>query len=335
MFDDPPPWRTHSIAVPHGHVLHVQESGARDGPAALVLHGGPGSGASPLLRRFLDPRHWRIVCPDQRGAGRSTLRGATAHNGTAELLADLRRLRQALGIDRWVVVGGSWGATLALAHALDAPDAVAALLLRAVFVPRADTIAAFFAGRDGLPALDWRRIDDADPTVQRATALDWWRREQRLGAASTPDRAPSQPAGTQTGPAAGTGGTALPEGPALDALLDRYRVQAHYLRHRCWLDAPPLAGRMAALPRVPTLLLHSSDDRVCPPAEARALHAAMPPHARLRWVDGAGHDPAHPAMAAAMVRALQCLAQHGAFDAGTDARAGAALRAAHPAGAAR
>jgi len=89
-------------------------------------------------------------------------------------------------------------------------------------------------------------------------------------------------------------------------------VQSHYLQHRCWLDAPPLLDRLGALPQVPTLLLHSRDDRICSPEGARAVHARIP-HSQLRWIDGAGHDPSHPAMASAMVHALDSYARHGHF----------------------
>ena len=291
VFSDPPPFRSHLFNVGQGHLLHVQESGCPDGLPALVLHGGPGSGCSPLQRRFFDPRRWRIVCVDQRGAGRSTPRGQTAHNTTADLLADLRFVRKRLEIAQWLVVGGSWGATLAIAHALDAPDAVSGLLLRAVFLARRADIDAFFAARDGLPALAWRGFGDADARSRAALAIDWWRREQAL-------------AGSPTG--------APPQGETLAMLVDRYCVQSHYLRHACWLDTPPLLDRAAALQPMPTLLLHGTHDQVCPPEGAMALCERVP-HAALRLVPGAGHDPAHPAMAAAMVESLAAFADHAAW----------------------
>jgi proline iminopeptidase len=320
LYPASPPRLTHTLAVPGGHHLHVEEHGDAAGICAVVLHGGPGSGSSPLLRRFFDPARYRVISIDQRGAGRSTPRGATAHNTTADLLDDLRAVRQHLGVARWLVVGGSWGATLALAHAAHEPQAVAALLVRAVFLARDADITVFFQDSAQRAPAAWAPFAAMAPADQRhdllrffarglqagagdvatarTLALAWWRWEQALGGNAGP--LPEPDTDTQ------------------DALVDRYRVQSHYLVHGCWLDAPPLLDRLAALPRVPTLILQGRDDRVCPPAGAQAVHARIA-HSRLQWVDGAGHDPSHPAMAAAMVAALDGYARHGHFDAGPTA----------------
>lgn len=310
------PRHSFALEVPHGHVLQVDDCGAADGICAVVLHGGPGSGGSPLLRRFFDPARYRVIAIDQRGAGRSRPRGATTHNRTSDLLEDLRRVREHLGIVRWLVVGGSWGATLALAHALHEPQAVAALLLRAVFLPRVDAIAGFFQDSAGQAPAAWARFAAVAPVherhdmlgflaaglqtgpvgggaLQRRLALAWWQWEHTLSG--------------------GADAANKPSGEALAALVDRYRVQSHYLQHGCWLDRPPLLERLAGLPRVPTLLLHARDDRICPPPAAQAVHAHIA-HSRLHWVDAGGHDPGAPAMAAAMVAALDGYAHTGALN---------------------
>ena len=313
-----PPLCTHALQVSGGHVLHVEESGSADGIAALVLHGGPGSGCSPLLRRFFDPTRYRVICVDQRGSGASQPRGETAHNRTPDLLDDLRALRLHLGIDRWLVVGGSWGAALAIAHACDAPQAVSGLLLRAVFLARTEDIGWFFQGaRDALPEA-WQRFAAVAPAARRGDllaflgeaftrgdphecatlALAWWRWEQAMASPVSLGRSVPEPD--------------APAGGARAALVDRYRVQSHYLRHGCWLSQPPLLERCAQFPAVPTLLLHGLQDRICRPESAAAVHARLP-HSRLTWVDGAGHDPTHAGMAAAMVTALDAFAAHGDF----------------------
>jgi proline iminopeptidase len=288
LFADSAQFATHALPVAGGHVLAVQEFGRPDGPSAVVLHGGPGSGCSPLLRRVFDPSHWRIVCPDQRGAGASRPRGAIVNNTTDELIADLRHIRACLGIAHWVVVGGSWGATLALAHAAAEPPAVEALLLRASFLARREDIDAFF-GPMSLEQLA-ADLDAPQRSIRESAALVWWRREQQL---------------------AGTHG-AEPQGEALAAQVDRLRVQAHYLRHGCWLHSPTLLERCKAVPQVPTHLIHARDDRVCLPEGAELLHSRLR-GSTLQWVNGAGHDAAHPAMVAAMVSALARYAREGQF----------------------
>lgn len=290
LFPDAAPRATHALDVGGGHVLRVQEFGRADGIAALVLHGGPGSGCSPLLWRVFDPARWRVICPDQRGAGGSRPRGATAHNTTADLLDDLRHLRERLGVERWVVVGGSWGATLALAHAADHPAAVAALLLRASFLARPQDIDGFF-GQLSLNDLA-AGLDSSDAAERERAALTWWRHEQTRAGTAAPQ----------------------PQGDALAAQADRLRVQAHYLRHGCWLQSPSLLERCEAVPRVPTHLIHARDDRICPPEGAQALQNRLP-HATLQWIDGAGHDAGHPAMIAAVMNALASYADRGRFGA--------------------
>ena len=330
LYPDLAPYRVHELRVPGGHRLHADESGAPDGIAALVLHGGPGSGSSPLLRRFLDPARYRIVSPDQRGAGKSQPRGSTVDNTTAHLIADLEAWRNTLGIARWLVVGGSWGATLALAYAAEHPHAVAALQLRATFLAREQDIAGFFQPADGEHAAAWSQFAAVAPAAQRHAllpflaqgllgdadtarriALAWWRWEQTL--------------------ATGTAPSTEPGGAALDAQVDRYRVQSHYLLHHCWLDAPPLLERCDRIPPVPTLLLHGRADRICRPEASIALHHRLP-HSRLQLIDGAGHDPTHPAMVHATVSTLDRYANSGDFCAGRAERRAAPKPARVPSG---
>jgi proline iminopeptidase len=313
LYPELAPYRVHELPVTSGHVLHVEEAGRADGIAALVLHGGPGSGNSPLLRRFFDPARYRIVCPDQRGAGKSRPRGSTVDNTTDHLIADLETVRKALSIERWLVVGGSWGAALALTYAAAHPGAVAGLQLRATFLARDEDITGFFQPADGAHAAAWAQFASIAPADQqhallpflarelnrdddtaRHGALAWWRWESTL--------------------ATGTAAQQQPSGAALDALVDRYRVQSHYLLHRCWLDAPPLLDRCALVPEVPTLLLHGANDHICRPEASLTVHSRLP-HSRLQIIEGAGHDPTHPAMVQATVEALDSYAADGNFEA--------------------
>lgn len=313
LHDDPPPWRTHALAVGAGHLLHVQESGFPDGLPALVLHGGPGSGCSPLLRRPLDPARYRIVCPDQRGSGASRPRGETAQNTTDRLIDDLRLLRRHLGIARWLVVGGSWGATLALAYAAAEPQAITGLLLRAPFLARREDVQWFLHGAAALHPQAWRRFASVAPPQRRDALLPWL--AEALAAPAGDESARRVAAAwwiwEQT-LAHGAEPAAAPEGEALSALVDRYRVQSHYLRHDCWLAAPTLLERAEAVPAVPTLVLQGDADVICRPEGATLLQQRLR-GSTLRCIPGAGHDPAHPAMAAAARAALDAFAARGDF----------------------
>lgn len=301
--------RSHVFDAPGGHRLHVRDLGPEGGLPVLLLHGGPGSGATPRLWQGFDLARYRVIVPDQRGAGASTPRGSVLHNTTADLLADLRRLRAALGLARWLVVGGSWGATLALAHALDTPAAVSGLLLRSTFLARPEDIDRFFAAPADREDPAWQRLHGvagdgppltalhaalhgADRAAVEQAARAWWTWECTL----------------QGTPQDGS----LLQGDALAHQIDRYRVQSHYLVHACWLEAPPLPERCADLAPMPVLLLHGREDRICPPAGAALLHARLP-QSRLEWVPGAGHDPGHPAMAAAFAAALTAWADQGSW----------------------
>jgi proline iminopeptidase len=310
LYPDQPLLRSHDLALPGGHRMHVREWGHPQGQPALLLHGGPGSGCAPFLWRSFNPARFRVIAPDQRGAGLSTPRGGILHNTTTDLLADLRELRQLLGIERWLVVGGSWGATLALAHALDAPEAVSGLVMRASFLSRHEDIHRFFQLPPAGLEVAWQHFHDsvAPPPGQtlltalhaglclqgdadRAGALAqaWWRWERSL--------------------ARGMAEQATLAGDALQAQVDRLRVQAHYLLHACWLDAPSLPARCAAQPLpMPVQMIHGLQDRICPPETARVLHAALP-GSTMQWIAGAGHDPTHPAMVDAMVTALDAWAE--------------------------
>jgi len=277
------------LRTPDGHCLHVRQCGADDGQPWLVLHGGPGSGCQPSMAAWFDPLRHRVVLPDQRGAGLSRPAGTRRRNTVTALLADLELLRAALGIERWGVVGGSWGAALALAYADRFPDAVAALVLRGAFLTGFDDVQALFnargAGRgllrgmdrrrEGFPAARGRllavsRVLQGGTTVQKMnTAMRWQAAERRL---------------------LGLAGRGKRQGwRQRTAVLRKYQLQAHYLYRRAGLGKAMLLMATARIGQrgVPVTLLHGRADRVCRPDNALRLQAAMP-QARLVWVLG-GH----------------------------------------------
>ncbi|WP_316666586.1 alpha/beta fold hydrolase [Ralstonia psammae] len=278
-----------NLRTPDGHCLHVCQCGPDSGEPWVVLHGGPGSGCAPSMAAWFDPLRHRAVLPDQRGAGRSRPAGTLRRNTVTALLADLEQLRVVLGIERWGVVGGSWGAALALAYADRFPDAISALVLRGTFLTGFDDVQALFnargAGRDllrgidrrgeGFPAARGRLLIATDmlqlgTTVQKLSiARAWQRAEHRLLGLRPQARRPSRQQHV--------------------ALVRKYRLQAHYLYRRAGLGKSALlraAARIGAR-GLPVTLLHGREDNVCRPGNALRLSAAIP-HARLVWVPG-GH----------------------------------------------
>ncbi|MFT3757337.1 alpha/beta fold hydrolase [Thauera sp.] len=290
------------LGVGDGHAIWFGQYGNPDGTPLLFLHGGPGSGCSPRHPGLFDASRFRIVMFDQRGCGRSNPRGALAANTTADLVADIERLRQHLGVNRWLVSGGSWGSTLALAWGAHHRDACLGMVLRGIFLARRSDIDWFFDGAGALqPAAHTRlascvpgkkrlaeRVCDAVLGAGHGHALEvvrhWMQWEESL---------------TRGQPAA------LPQLDAASAAraLDKYRVQAHYLRHDCFQPEDEWQHQAAGLAGLPIRLLHGRRDRICRPEAALALHEHLP-GSRLLWVDEAGHDPFEPAMQAALHEAF-------------------------------
>lgn len=292
------------LPVGDGHQLAVQVTGNPAGEPVLVLHGGPGSGCSPRLLSLYDPARQRIVAFDQRGAGQSQPVGETRANTTAHLIADIELLRVHLGIARWRVTGGSWGATLALAYAMAYPQAVTGLVLRSSFLPGMGNVRWFFqdlaehcpaawqalaAGveegeRSDLLVTMMRRLASPDSAEARAAALAWARYESAVAEPAAP-RQSDLPA------------------DELDRLVRKYRLQGHYLAAGCFLDEVQFLAGCGTLGGLPVTLIHGRDDRVCPPSNAERLHAAIP-GSRLVWIAGCGHQAFNPEMVTAWKAAL-------------------------------
>lgn len=289
LYPEQAPLRTFTLPTDTGHSLHVQEWGNPQGIPVALLHGGPGSGSSALLRRVINPKVFRVISPDQRGAGKSGPPGDIQNNTTVHLVADMECIRRQLGIDRWLLVGGSWGATLALATALAHPASVTGLVLRASFLARPQDIDGFFAGGPQLLLDGWRQLPELDHDVALEVVRCWFAWEQSKSG--------------DTGPP-----VAL-RGAALSAMHCRYRIQSHYLRNGCWLQDPPLLKRLEPLSNMRIALLHGAEDRVCHVQGAIELSAKLF-SSTLTVVPSAGHDPTHPDMVRAMVQTLDDIAQH-------------------------
>jgi proline iminopeptidase len=301
------PWDQHWLPVGEGHRVCYQQCGNPQGLPALLLHGGPGSRISPLLLRLLDAERYRIIAVDQRGCGESTPAGRLIGNTTEALVRDIEQLRARLGIARWLVMGGSWGAALAISWAGRHPQACLGALLRAPFLTGPADLRWFFDEAAALAPQAWAALG-ALAHAAGAPRVWPWLGEALLAARSVSAAWPLISAWMhweQTLSRAPLGPRpllAVDDPPARRAAWHRYRVQAHYLLHHCFLGEEVLLAQAAALTDVPVALLHGTADLVCRPLNSWRLHQQLP-QSSLLWVDGAGHDLTAPAMVNAMRKA--------------------------------
>ncbi|KAB0680111.1 prolyl aminopeptidase [Aureimonas leprariae] len=283
------PYRTGRLAVGDGHELYWELCGDPRGRPAVFLHGGPGSGSAPHHRRLFDPKRYNVLLFDQRGAGRSTPLGGLQANTTEHLVADIERLREMVGAERWLVFGGSWGATLALAYAETYPERVDALVLRGVFTGRRTEIDWFYRGGANLMFPDhWadflqplgeadrgdpvaaynRLLADPDPAIRQRAAAAWSGWERRLV--------------TLRGGPAGRVGTAGPTTAAFAA------IENHYVHNALFLAEGQLLANAGRLAGIPGTIVQGRWDVVTPAATSHALAKAWP-EADYRVVESAGH----------------------------------------------
>lgn len=293
-----------------GHRVWYGQYGNPRGMPLLWLHGGPGSGSSPRHLQLFDLAHYRVVLSDQRGCGRSTPAGALHRNDTALLVEDVARLRGHLQLGRVLIGGGSWGATLALAHASVHAADVAALVLRAPFLASRDEIDGFFAPFDGDTQGAWEAFAALAPPSHRGALLPWLAGELADGRHEQCVRIAH---GWRRYEQLRENGVAAAMQPTQEAaMISRYRIQSHYLLHGCFLGEGALLDAAHGLPDMPVALLHGDADRICPPQNAHRLHRCLP-ESRLCIVPGAGHDPFHDGMASALAQALAAYARDAHF----------------------
>ncbi len=296
------PYRHGFLEVTGGHRIYWEQCGNPSGRPALFVHGGPGGGCTAANRRWFDPRRYCLVLFDQRGCGRSRPSACIAANTTAHLIDDIERLRCFLAIDNWLLFGGSWGATLALAYAQAHPERASALVLRSVFTARRTELRWLYqdgasrlfpeawarflapiatAERQDLVAAYHARLNCGDPAIEAAAARAWCGWEDEIM-------------------------TLLPEPPSLPrddpALLALARVEAHYMRHRGFLGEGQLLADAARLRDIPGVIVQGRYDAVTPPTTAWELHQAWP-RAELRLVPDAGHASSEPGNQRALIAA--------------------------------
>lgn len=311
LFPPIQPVRQGMLEVDELHTIYWEEVGNPDGVPVVFLHGGPGAGLSPQHRRFFDPQHYRVILFDQRGAGKSTPLGEWRNNTTQLLISDIETLRVKFGIDKWLVFGGSWGSTLALAYGEAHPERCLGFILRGIFLCTPAEIDWFLNGvrwfypelydefvapipeaerGDLLKAYCDRMLCD-DPEVYWPAARAWSRFEGRRVFLMPQE-----------------------EEPGSDTLdLGVGRLESHYMANLGFLTEDQLVRDVGRIAHLPAVIVQGRYDVICPPLSAYRLHQAWP-GARLRMIPDAGHGALEAGISKALVAATEQFKRMGRFD---------------------
>jgi proline iminopeptidase len=309
LYPEIEPYARHHLAVDDTHELYLEESGNPDGIPVLVVHGGPGGGCEGYHRRFFDAERFRIILMDQRGAGRSTPLAELAHNTTADLVGDMEKVRHFLGIDRWMLFGGSWGSTLSLVYAQTWPENVLGLVLRGIFLCRPRDIHWFYQDgasrvfpdywqdflapipegeRDNLVAAYYRRLTSENELEQIQAAKAWSIWEGRCA-------------------------TLHPNPKVVEhfghphVAIALARIECHYFMNQSFLEPDQILRDAGRLAEIPGIIVHGRYDMVCPVENALALGSVWP-GAEFRIIRDAGHSASEPAIIDALIRGVESVA---------------------------
>lgn len=310
LYPDIKPYVRHSMAVEPPHRLYVEECGNPHGLPVLFVHGGPGAGCQPFHRRFFDPALYRVILFDQRGCGRSMPHAELADNTTQALVADMERIRIKLGIERWILFGGSWGSTLSLVYAETHPERVLGLILRGIFLCRPREITWFYQEganrifpdywqdflrpipereRDDLVSAYYRILTGSDEVLRMAAAKAWSTWEGRTL-------------------------TLQEQGPVVEyfsnpaTALSLARIECHYFMHNSFLEPDQILRDAPRLASIPGVIVHGRYDVVCPLESAWELHHAWP-RAEFKIIPAAGHAASEEGIVSALVQATDAMAR--------------------------
>lgn len=305
------PYHTEMLPVSELHTLYVEQAGNPNGQPVIFLHGGPGGGIDALYRQYFDPQKWRIVLFDQRGCGRSTPHAELRENTTWDLVSDIEKIRQHLGIDRWVVFGGSWGSTLSLAYSQTHPNACKGLILRGIFLLRQKELRWFYqegasylfpdawehylkpiplAERQDLIAAYYKRLTSDDPMTRLEAARAW-----SIWEASTSKLLPDIGLQQRFG-----------DSLFADAFA---RIECHYFVNKGFFAAEDqLLTNCDRIRHLPIVVVQGRYDVVCPMISAWELHQALP-DAEFIVVPDAGHSMTEPGIRSALLEASDRFAE--------------------------
>ncbi len=299
------PYDQGMLAVSPVHTMYYEQSGNPDGVPVVFLHGGPGGGTDPVYRRFFDPAAYRIVLLDQRGAGKSTPHASLEENTTWHLIADIENLRAQLRIESWVVFGGSWGSTLALAYAQTHPERVRALVLRGIFLCRPKEIKWFY--QEGASAIYpdvWEQYLQVIPEAERGDMLSAYYR--RLTSADDVVRIEAARAWSVW---EGSTSKLFPDPGLIDHFGNPHfaiafaRIECHYFMNNAFFETDNyLIENVGKIRHLPAVIVQGRYDVVCPIMSAWELHRAWP-EANFQVISDAGHSALEPGTRGALVEA--------------------------------
>ena len=297
--------RTHRLAVSELHELHVEEAGLASGPAVVFVHGGPGGGCDHWHRQFFDPERYRIILIDQRGCGRSTPHAELRHNTTWDLVEDMERVRTHLGIDHWVVFGGSWGSTLSLSYAQTHPERVKALVLRGIFLLRPEEIRWFYQeGANWIYPDAWEHYLAPIPESERGDLLSAYYR--RL---TSDDAATRRQAAQAWSVWEGSTSKLQASNDLVQHFGDPHfaeafaRIECHYFSNGGFFESgSQLLDRIDRIRHIPAVIVQGRYDVVCPMKSAWDLHRSWP-EAEFHIVGDAGHAASEPGILSLLIEA--------------------------------
>jgi len=306
LYPEVKPYNKFRLQVSERHEIYVEECGNPHGIPVLVVHGGPGAGCDATMRRFFDTTHYRIILFDQRGSGRSIPHADLEGNTTQNLMGDMEAIRERLGIERWILFGGSWGSTLSLAYAQHYSSCVLALILRGIFLCREQDLQWFYqdgashvfpdywedyvrlipeAEREDFISAYYKRLTGPDDVLRMATAKAWSTWEARCA-------------------------TLRPNHDVVEHFADPHvamsmaRIEAHYFVNGIFMEPNQLLRDAPKLADIPGIIVHGRYDMICPLDNAYELHLCWP-QSKLEIVRDAGHSALEPSIIDALVRATQ------------------------------
>lgn len=292
------------LKVDDTHEIYVEECGSEDGVPVIFLHGGPGAGCELYHRQLFNPEKYRIILFDQRGCGRSHPHASLENNTTQHLISDIEKIRKELGVKKWVVAGGSWGSTLALAYAETHPERVSGLIVRGIFLCTAKEIHWFYQeGASQFFPEYWKDFISTIPENERDNLLQAYHKRltgdneiARMGAAKAWSLWEARTA------------TLQPSASVLDHFgdprnaLSIARIEAHYFMNNCFMEENQLLNNASRLKDIPGFIIHGRYDMICPIKQAFDLHEAWP-MSELFVVHGAGHAAGELGISAALIKA--------------------------------